>query len=159
MWKYSLTVIWPLDRVLKLADDSIVPIANPNPTTTYCREDVKKEEWHSLHYRNDWVYNAFKSGETRNSNSAATLRKQLEISSACGARMPFQNIIRAGGSKNLQRRYVDHSTCLRRYFCETRMILFSAVFLTCVEIWILYDNRRRSAQWLERDAAPKHFPN
>ncbi|UYV83441.1 hypothetical protein LAZ67_23001026 [Cordylochernes scorpioides] len=30
--------------------------------------------------------------------------------------------------------------------------------VTCDEKWILYDNWRRSAQWLDRDAAPKHFP-
>lgn len=30
--------------------------------------------------------------------------------------------------------------------------------VTCDEKWILYDNRRRSAQWLDRDEAPQHFP-
>lgn len=30
--------------------------------------------------------------------------------------------------------------------------------ITCDEKWILYDNRRRSAQWLDKDEAPKHFP-
>ena len=30
--------------------------------------------------------------------------------------------------------------------------------VTCDEKWILYDNRRRSAQWLDHDEAPKHFP-
>ncbi len=31
--------------------------------------------------------------------------------------------------------------------------------VTCDEKWILYDNRRRSAQWLDRDEAPmKHMP-
>lgn len=30
--------------------------------------------------------------------------------------------------------------------------------VTCDEKWILYDNRRRSAQWLDRDQAPQHFP-
>ncbi|UYV80698.1 SETMAR [Cordylochernes scorpioides] len=29
--------------------------------------------------------------------------------------------------------------------------------VTCDEKWILYDNRRCSAQWLDHDAAPKHF--
>ena len=28
----------------------------------------------------------------------------------------------------------------------------------CDEKWIFYDNRRRSAQWLDRDEAPNHFP-
>lgn len=30
--------------------------------------------------------------------------------------------------------------------------------ITCDEKWILYDNRRRSAQWLDRDQQPQHFP-
>lgn len=30
--------------------------------------------------------------------------------------------------------------------------------VTCDEKWILYDNRRRSGQWLDHDEAPKHFP-
>ena len=30
--------------------------------------------------------------------------------------------------------------------------------VTCDEKWILYDNWRRSAQWLDRGEAPKHFP-
>ncbi|XP_055619087.1 histone-lysine N-methyltransferase SETMAR-like [Toxorhynchites rutilus septentrionalis] len=30
--------------------------------------------------------------------------------------------------------------------------------VTCDEKWILYGNRRSSAQWLDRDQAPQHFP-
>lgn len=30
--------------------------------------------------------------------------------------------------------------------------------VTCDEKWILYDNRRRSAQWLDAGAAPEHMP-
>jgi len=30
--------------------------------------------------------------------------------------------------------------------------------VTCDEKWILYDNRKRSAQWLNRDQRPKSFP-
>lgn len=30
--------------------------------------------------------------------------------------------------------------------------------VTCDEKWILYDNRQRSAEWLDRDEAPKHMP-
>ena len=31
--------------------------------------------------------------------------------------------------------------------------------VTCDEKWILYDNRKRSVLWLDRDESPKHFPN
>ncbi|KAF2356856.1 Transposase type 1 [Trinorchestia longiramus] len=30
--------------------------------------------------------------------------------------------------------------------------------VTCGEKWVLYDNRKRSGQWLDRDEPPKHFP-
>ncbi|KAK6757941.1 hypothetical protein RB195_015640 [Necator americanus] len=30
--------------------------------------------------------------------------------------------------------------------------------VTCDEKWILYDNRRRSAQWLDQKEAPRHHP-
>ncbi|XP_045390617.1 histone-lysine N-methyltransferase SETMAR-like [Lemur catta] len=30
--------------------------------------------------------------------------------------------------------------------------------VTCDEKWILYHNRQQAAQWLDREAAPKHFP-
>ena len=30
--------------------------------------------------------------------------------------------------------------------------------VTCNEKYILYDNRRESAQWLDGEEAPKHFP-
>ncbi|UYV75972.1 SETMAR [Cordylochernes scorpioides] len=39
--------------------------------------------------------------------------------------------------------------CRRRYFCATR----TSRIVTCDEKWIFYDNRRRSSQWLNRDAA------
>ncbi|KAF2348802.1 Transposase type 1 [Trinorchestia longiramus] len=30
--------------------------------------------------------------------------------------------------------------------------------VTCDEKWVLYDNRKRSGQWLDCDEPPKHFP-
>lgn len=30
--------------------------------------------------------------------------------------------------------------------------------MMCDEKWTLHDNRRRPAQWLDQEAAPKHFP-
>ncbi|KAF2364570.1 Transposase type 1 [Trinorchestia longiramus] len=30
--------------------------------------------------------------------------------------------------------------------------------VTCDEKWVIYDNRKRSGQWLDRDEPSKHFP-
>jgi histone-lysine N-methyltransferase SETMAR len=35
---------------------------------------------------------------------------------------------------------------------------FLGRIVTCDEKWILYDNRKRSGQWLDEDEPPKHFP-
>lgn len=43
--------------------------------------------------------------------------------------------------------------CRQPFFSATKTTL-----LTCDEKWILYDNRRRSAQWLDSDEAQQHFP-
>lgn len=53
---------------------------------------------------------------------------------------------------------------IRRYEVSSNHLLrnkndpFLDRIVTCDEKWILYDNRRRSAQWLDRDEAPKHYP-
>ena len=39
---------------------------------------------------------------------------------------------------------------------EGEPVLYRIV--TCDEKWILYDNRKRSASWLDKDEAPKHNP-
>lgn len=52
----------------------------------------------------------------------------------------------------------------RRFEVSSALILrnkndpFLERIVTCDEKWILYDNRRRSAQWLDHDEAPRHFP-
>ena len=35
---------------------------------------------------------------------------------------------------------------------------FLGWIMTCDEKWILYDNSRQPPQWLDQEAAPKHFP-
>jgi histone-lysine N-methyltransferase SETMAR len=52
------------------------------------------------------------------------------------------------------RRYEACSTLILRNKNEP----FLDRIVTCDEKWILYDNRRRSAQWLGLDETPKHFP-
>ncbi|XP_017798713.1 PREDICTED: histone-lysine N-methyltransferase SETMAR-like [Habropoda laboriosa] len=52
------------------------------------------------------------------------------------------------------RRFEICSALLKRNESEP----FLHRIITCDEKWILYDNRRRSAQWLDYDQAPKHFP-
>ena len=52
----------------------------------------------------------------------------------------------------------------RRYEVPSSLLLcnknnpFLDRVATCDEKWVLYDNRRRSAQWLDADKAPRHFP-
>jgi len=53
----------------------------------------------------------------------------------------------------LRRMEICTSLLLRQ---KTNGILHRIV--TCDEKWILYDNRRRSAQWLDAKEAPKHMP-
>ena len=48
--------------------------------------------------------------------------------------------------------------CHLPFFYATRTTRFSDQVETCDEKWLLYDNRRRSAQWLDADEAPRHFP-
>lgn len=55
---------------------------------------------------------------------------------------------------NRTRRYEISSTLLLR---NTNDPLLDRI-VTCDEKWLLYDNFKRSAQWLDRDEPPKHFP-
>jgi [histone H3]-lysine36 N-dimethyltransferase SETMAR len=56
--------------------------------------------------------------------------------------------------KHINRRYEVCSNHLQR----TKNDPFLNRIVTCDEKWILYDNRRRSAQWLDNDQIPQHFP-
>ena len=46
--------------------------------------------------------------------------------------------------------------CCLLFFYNNKPFLDQIV--TCNEKWILYDNWQRSAQWLDQEEAPKHFP-
>ena len=44
------------------------------------------------------------------------------------------------------------------FFLCNKNDLFLDQVVTCNEKWVLYDNQRCSAQWLDTDEAPRHFP-
>uniref|UniRef100_A0A0K0EU74 Histone-lysine N-methyltransferase SETMAR (inferred by orthology to a human protein) n=1 Tax=Strongyloides venezuelensis TaxID=75913 RepID=A0A0K0EU74_STRVS len=51
----------------------------------------------------------------------------------------------------------------RLEFCSSLLLRnkndpFLDRIVTCDEKWILYDNRKRAGQWLDKDEAPKQFP-
>lgn len=72
-----------------------------------------------------------------------------------------------GKSKKLDK-WVPHmlneNQKIRRFEVSSGLLLrnkndpFLDRIVTCDEKWIVYDNRRRSAQWLDRDQPPQHFP-
>ena len=59
---------------------------------------------------------------------------------------------------------IDQNLKNRRYEVCSVLLLrnkndpFLERTVRCDERWILYDNQRRSVQWLDKDEAPKHFP-
>ena len=56
---------------------------------------------------------------------------------------------------NQKKRPYEVSSCL---LLRNKNDPFLDRVVTCDEKWALYDNRRRSAQWLDADEAPRHFP-
>ncbi|XP_029644316.1 histone-lysine N-methyltransferase SETMAR-like [Octopus sinensis] len=48
--------------------------------------------------------------------------------------------------------------CARCSFLRNTSDPFLDQIVTCDEKWTLYDNRKRSGQWLDHDESPKYFP-
>ena len=57
--------------------------------------------------------------------------------------------------KQMNKRYQVCSSLLIRQSNEP----FMDRLITCDEKWLLYDNRKRSARWLDVDEAPSIHPN
>ena len=56
---------------------------------------------------------------------------------------------------NQKKRHYEVSSSL--LLCNKKNSFFDRV-VTCNEKWVLYNNQWRSAQWLDTDEAPRHFP-
>uniref|UniRef100_A0A0K0DS35 HTH_48 domain-containing protein n=1 Tax=Strongyloides stercoralis TaxID=6248 RepID=A0A0K0DS35_STRER len=99
-------------------------------------------------------------------NSRTTIRElanELEVSHPT----VLDHLNQLGKVKKLDK-YVPHELSekqkRRRYEVSYSLLLrhksdpFLNRIVTCDEKWILYDNRHRSSQWLDKDEAPKTFP-
>ncbi|KAM5284015.1 protein AF-10 isoform 10-T16 [Hipposideros larvatus] len=88
--------------------------------------------------------------------------KELNI----GHSTVFRHLKQIGKVKKLGK-WVPHELTAnqknRRFEVSSSLILrnnnepFLDRIVTCDEKWIVYDNRQRPAQWLDREEAPKHF--
>ena len=100
--------------------------------------------------------------ETDPSQTVRRMAGELGVSS-CAA---FDGLKRIGKVKKLKK-WVPYDLNYRRKLSrfEGRSLLlrnqsdpFFDKIVTCDEKWILYDNRRRSRQWLDTDEPPVHIP-
>lgn len=101
--------------------------------------------------------------ETDPSQTVRGIAEELGVSSHA----VFDGLKRIGKVKKLEK-WVPHDLNDRQKL--TRFEVCSSLLLrnqndpfldrivTCDEKWILYDNRRRSGQWLDTDEPPRHFP-
>lgn len=100
---------------------------------------------------------------------ADTLKTTREVAEELNVNQStiVRHLVQIGKVKKLDK-WVPHELTEnqknRRFEVSSSLLLrnkndpFFDRIVTCDEKWILYDNQRRSAQRLDRDEAPKHFP-
>uniref|UniRef100_A0A5S6QKW9 Mos1 transposase HTH domain-containing protein n=1 Tax=Trichuris muris TaxID=70415 RepID=A0A5S6QKW9_TRIMR len=96
-------------------------------------------------------------------------RSTSEIAETLGVcKATVSHHLRQLGKRKKLDKWIPHELTeiqkLRRCEISSMLLLrnkndpFLARMITCDEKWILYDNRRRSSQWLDKGQPPKHFP-
>lgn len=101
--------------------------------------------------------------EADSQQTVRQMAKELSVSKSAIA----ESLNKIGKVKKLEK-WVPHDLNDRQKFmcfeiCSSLLLRnnndpFLDRIVTCDEKWIMYDNRKRSGQWLDKDEAPKHFP-
>ena len=101
--------------------------------------------------------------KTDPSQTVRGMEEELGVSSHA----VFDGLRRIGKVKKLEKWVAhdlnDRQKLSRIEVCSSLLLRnqnnpFLVRIVTCDEKWILYDNRRRSGQWLDTDEPPRHFP-
>lgn len=101
--------------------------------------------------------------ETNPKRTCADLAEELGVSS----RTVWSHLIAMGKTKKLDQwvphELTDHQMNTRIEVCSSLLLRnqndpFLDRIFTCDEKWILYDNRKRSRQWLDKNEPPRSMP-
>uniref|UniRef100_A0A0N5CHJ6 HTH_48 domain-containing protein n=1 Tax=Strongyloides papillosus TaxID=174720 RepID=A0A0N5CHJ6_STREA len=125
-------------------------------------EDLENEE----HGRSETVLDNDELRKAVEANPRATVRELAEELNVSKTTVS-DHLKEIGKTKKIDK-WVPHELNdyqkLRRYEVCSSLILrnkndpFFDRLITCDGKWILYDNSKRSGQWLDKDEAPKQFP-
>ena len=63
-----------------------------------------------------------------------------------------------GSPRTIQKNKFDRLSACSAHVIRHKNVSFLDRIVTCDEKWVLYNNRKRSARWLNNDEAPKHMP-